>query len=306
MTRPDDVPTQLVRDLYSGRQLSERPVISFELFTPKTVEGDRKLVENTLPELIKLKPDYVSVTYGAGGGTRTKTLTLVDLIQRRYGLTAMAHLTCVGHTKSDIAGILKEAKSLGIRNILALRGDPSVGQETFIKPEGGFEYSYQLIQFIRRSGTFCVGTAGFPEGHIACREGKLVDWGYLKQKVESGADFILTQLFFDNADFFRFRDHMEQKLGVTVPICPGVLPILSAKQIARFTKLCGARVPDKVQAKLESLAGDDDGARAFGIEQATEQCEELIREGVPGLHLYCLNRVHAVSAILRNLNLSDT
>ena len=306
MTRPDDVPPQLVRDLYSGRQLSERPVISFELFTPKTVEGDRKLVENTLPELIKLKPDYVSVTYGAGGGTRTKTLTLVDLIQRRYGLTAMAHLTCVGHTKSDIAGILKEAKSLGIRNILALRGDPSVGQETFIKPEGGFEYSYQLIQFIRRTGTFCVGTAGFPEGHIACREGKLVDWGYLKQKVESGADFILTQLFFDNADFFRFRDHMEQKLGVTVPICPGVLPILSAKQIARFTKRCGARVPDKVQAKLESLASDDDGARAFGIEQATKQCEELIREGVPGLHLYCLNRVHAVSAILRNLNLSDT
>ena len=169
MTLSVNLPTRLVRDFYSGRQSSDRPVISFELFTPKTGEGDRKLIEHTLPELIGLKPDYVSVTYGAGGSTRTKTLTLVDLIQRRYGLTAMAHLTCVGHTKSDIAGILEEAKSLGIRNILALRGDPPVGQETFSKPEGGFEYSYQLIQFIRSSGNFCIGTAGFPEGHIACR-----------------------------------------------------------------------------------------------------------------------------------------
>ena len=304
MTLSVNLPTRLVRDFYSGRQSSDRPVISFELFTPKTGEGDRKLIEHTLPELIGLKPDYVSVTYGAGGSTRTKTLTLVDLIQRRYGLTAMAHLTCVGHTKSDIAGILEEAKSLGIRNILALRGDPPVGQETFSKPEGGFEYSYQLIQFIRSSGNFCIGTAGFPEGHIACRQGKVVDWGYLKNNVESGADFILTQLFFDNADFFRFRDHMVQKLGVTVPICPGVLPILSAKQIARFTKLCGARIPDRLQAKLELLASDDDGAREFGIEQATEQCEELMREGVPGLHLYCLNRAQSVSGILRNLGLS--
>ena len=304
MTLSVNLPTRLVRDFYSGRQSSERPVISFELFTPKTGEGDRKLIEHTLPELIGLKPDYVSVTYGAGGSTRTKTLTLVDLIQRRYGLTAMAHLTCVGHTKSDIAGILEEAKSLGIRNILALRGDPPVGQETFSKPEGGFEYSYQLIQFIRSSGNFCIGTAGFPEGHIACRQGKFVDWGYLKKKVESGADFILTQLFFDNADFFRFRDHIIQKLGVTVPICPGVLPILSAKQIARFTNLCGARIPDRLQAKLELLANDNDGAREFGVEQATEQCEELIREGVPGLHLYCLNRAQSVSGILRNLGLS--
>ena len=304
MTLSVNLPTRLVRDFYSNRPSSDRPVISFELFTPKTGEGDRKLIEHTLPELIGLKPDYVSVTYGAGGSTRTKTLTLVDLIQRRYGLTAMAHLTCVGHTKSDIAGILEEAKSLGIRNILALRGDPPVGQETFSKPEGGFEYSYQLIQFIRGSGNFCIGTAGFPEGHIACQQGKVVDWGYLKNKVESGADFILTQLFFDNADFFRFRDHMVQKLGVTVPICPGVLPILSAKQIARFTKLCGARIPDRLQARLELLASDDDGAREFGIEQATEQCEELMREGVPGLHLYCLNRAQSVSGILRNLGLS--
>ena len=304
MTLSVNLPTRLVRDFYSNRPPSDRPVISFELFTPKTGEGDRKLIEHTLPELIGLKPDYVSVTYGAGGSTRTKTLTLVDLIQRRYGLTAMAHLTCVGHTKSDIAGILEEAKSLGIRNILALRGDPPVGQETFSKPEGGFEYSYQLIQFIRSSGNFCIGTAGFPEGHIACRQGKLVDWGYLKKKVESGADFILTQLFFDNADFFRFRDHIIQKLGVTVPICPGVLPILSAKQIARFTNLCGARIPDRLQAKLELLANDNDGAREFGVEQATEQCEELIREGVPGLHLYCLNRAQSVSGILRNLGLS--
>ena len=296
-------PVRLIRDIHAGRAAGDRPVISFEFFTPKTEEGDRKLLDDTVPALLALEPDYCSVTYGAGGSTRTRTLTLVDAIQKRYRLTTMAHLTCVGHTKEEIAGILNEAQALGIRNILALRGDPPAGETKFVTPAGGFEYSYQLVEFIRRHGDFCIGTAGFPEGHMACREGKQTDWGYLKQKIAAGADFVLTQLFFDNADFLQFRDHMVRALGVTVPICPGVLPIQSARQIVRFTQLCGARVPAALEAKLTSLANDDAGAQAFGIEYATKQCEELVREGVPGLHLYCLNRAHSATEILRNLAL---
>ncbi|HAK55710.1 MAG TPA: methylenetetrahydrofolate reductase [NAD(P)H] [Acidobacteria bacterium] len=293
-----------ISDLHAARQAGDRPVISFEFFTPKTEAGDVKLMEVTMPALLELAPDYVSVTYGAGGTTRTKTLTLVDAIQKQFDLTTMAHLTCVGHTRDEIAAILDEAKALGIRNILALRGDPPAGESEFSKPEGGFEFSYQLVDFIRKhGGDFCIGTAGFPEGHLACADGKLADWGYLKQKVDAGADFVLTQLFFDNADFFAFRDHMVNELGVTVPICPGILPILSSKQITRFTQLCGARMPMALQTRLEDLADDDAGATAFGIEYATRQCEELIREGVPGLHLYSLNKAHSVSAILGNLGL---
>jgi len=292
-----------IRDLHSAREPGDRPVISFEFFTPKTDAGDVKLMEVTMPALMALAPDYVSVTYGAGGGTRAKTLTLVDAIQKQFDLTAMAHLTCVGHTRDEIAAILDEAKALGIRNILALRGDPPAGEAEFTTPDGGFEFSYQLVEFIRAHGDFCIGTAGFPEGHLACEGRKLADWGYLKQKVDAGADFVLTQLFFDNADFFAFRDHMVRQLGVTVPICPGILPILSSKQITRFTHLCGARIPAALQTRLEDLADDDAGATAFGIEYATAQCEELIREGVRGLHLYSLNKAHSVAAILGNLGL---
>ena len=305
MTSPRGRSTGLIRDIHAARQAGDRPVISVEFFTPKTERGDRKLLEETVPTLLDLSPDYCSVTYGAGGSTRAKTLTLVDAIQKRYGLTAMAHLTCVGHTREEIGGILDEAQALGIRNVLALRGDPPAGEAEFVKPDGGFEYSYQLVEFIRQHGEFCIGTAGFPEGHIACRDGRQTDWGYLKQKVDAGADFILTQLFFDNADFLGFRDHMVEALGVTVPICPGILPILSAKQITRFTQLCGARIPVPLETKLASLAGDDAGATAFGIEYATVQCEELIREGVPGLHLYCLNKAHSVTAIVQNLGLDS-
>ena len=295
----------LICDIHAARQPGDRPVISLEFFTPKTEQGDRRLLDETLPALLNLAPDYVSVTYGAGGSTRAKTLTLVDAIQKRYGLTAMAHLTCVGHTQDDVAGILDEAQALGIRNILALRGDPAGGETEFVKPVGGFEYSYQLVEFIRAHGDFCIGTAGFPEGHMACGGGKRTDWGYLKQKVDAGADFVLTQLFFDNADFLEFRDHMVRALGVTVPICPGVLPILSSGQIARFTQLCGAKIPAPLQAKLEALAGDDAGATAFGIEYATAQCEALVREGVPGLHFYCLNKAHSAGEIIRNLGLAN-
>ena len=295
---------QFIRDIHAAQQGSDRPVVSFEFFPPKTEEGDRNLLEKTIPALLELKPDYCSVTYGAGGSTRDKTLMIVDRVQRDHGLTAMAHLTCVNATADEIADVLAQAKSLGIKNILALRGDPPGGNGEFRKTEGGFEFSYQLVEFIRRVGGFSVGTAGFPEGHMTCQAGKQVDWQHLKAKIDCGADFVLTQLFFDNNDFFEFRDYLTKNLGVNVPICPGILPILSAGQIQRFTGMCGARLPIPLLSRLEDLKADDEAATEFGIEYATRQCEELIAGGVPGIHFYTLNKSRSTTAILRNLGLA--
>jgi methylenetetrahydrofolate reductase (NADPH) len=295
---------QFIRDIHTARKRENRPVISFEFFPPRTEEGDRNLLEKTIPALMSLKPDYCSVTYGAGGSTREKTLGIVDRIQRQHGLTAMAHLTCVNSTQEQLGEVLAQAKALGIKNILALRGDPPNVGTDFQKTEGGFEYSYQLVQFLREVGGFCIGTAGFPEGHIACKEGKYVDWRRLKEKIECGADFVITQLFFDNADFLEFRDFMARKMSVQIPFCPGVLPILSGSQIKKFTTLCGARIPQKMLARLEELGDDDAAVTEYGIEYATRQCEELLKEGVTGIHFYTLNKVNSTTRILKNLGLA--
>jgi methylenetetrahydrofolate reductase (NADPH) len=294
---------QFVRELYAARRPSGRPVISFEFFPPKTDEGDRTLFEKTLPALLAAKPDYCSVTYGAGGSTREKTLMIVDRIQREHHLTAVAHLTCVCATREQIGDLLRQIKALGAKNVLALRGDPPGGGE-FQATAGGFEFSSQLVRYIREHGDLCIGVAGFPEGHIACKEGKYVDWEHLREKVDAGADFILTQLFFDNADFFEFREHITKKLGVTVPIVPGIVSILSSAQIKRFTAMCGARIPAKLGEKLEALGADDAATAEFGIEYATKQCEELIRAGVPGIHFYTLNKAPATVRIVKNLGLA--
>jgi methylenetetrahydrofolate reductase (NADPH) len=294
---------QYIRDIHAAAA-GKRPVISFEFFPPKTEEGDRALLEKTIPALMRLRPDYCSVTYGAGGSTRDKTLGIVDQIQRKHGLTAMAHLTCVNSTREQLGEVVEQARGLGIKNILALRGDPPGGTGEFRTTPGGFEFSYQLVRFLRELGGFSIGTAGFPEGHIACKEGKHVDWHRLKAKIDEGADFVLTQLFFDNADFFEFRDYLVKKLGVTVPICPGVLPILSAAQIKRFTTMCGAKMPSALVDRLNQMADDDEGATAYGIEYATRQCEELLRGGVPGIHFYTLNKVRSTTEVTKNLGLA--
>jgi methylenetetrahydrofolate reductase (NADPH) len=192
---------RFIRDIYKTKMAAAQPVISFEFFPPKTDEGDRNLLERQLPALMATHPDYCSVTYGAGGTTRDKTLMIVDRIQREHQLTALAHLTCVNHTRAEILALLERFRGLGCQNILALRGDPPGGGEFQATPDG-FAYSAQLVKFIRQNGDFSVGTAGFPEGHIACKAGKLVDWGYLGEKIQAGADFVLTQLFFDNAEYF--------------------------------------------------------------------------------------------------------
>lgn len=295
-------PVALVRDLYAAKRVAVQPVISFEFFPPKTEEGERNFFDKTLPQLAALKPDYCSVTYGAGGSTRDKTLAIVEAIQQRHGLPAMAHLTCVGSTEAHIREIIEHARERGIRNILALRGDPPAGASEFQRTEGGFEYAWQLVKLLRETDGFSIAVAGFPEGHVACREGKHADWRHLKEKIDRGADFVLTQLFFDNRDYFEFRDHLA-RLGATVPLVPGIIPIQSGVQVKKLTQLCGAKLPVPLLAKLDELAHDENASAEFGIEYATRQCEGLLRAGAPGIHFYTLNRVRSTTRILHNLGL---
>lgn len=294
---------QLIRDIYAAQSRQNRPVVSFEFFPPKTPEGDRTLLEKTLPALLSTKPDYCSVTYGAGGSTRDKTLSIVSAIQQQHGLTAVAHLTCVDSTREQVGELLNQIRALGVRNLLALRGDPPGGGD-FVPTPGGFEYASQLVDFIRQKGDFSIGVAGFPEGHIACKQGREVDWEHLKRKIDAGADVVLTQLFFNNDDFLTFRDHMVKKLGVTIPIVPGIVSILSGSQIKRFTAMCGASIPPALEKKLDELGTDDQAVADFGVEYATAQCEGLLRAGAPGIHFYTLNRARATTRILNNLKLA--
>jgi methylenetetrahydrofolate reductase (NADH) len=294
---------RFIRDIFPGAREARRPVISFEFFPTKTPEGERTLLEKTIPALGQLKPDFCSVTYGAGGSTREKTLAIVDRIQRQHGLTAMAHMTCVNATREYTAGVLEQARALGITNILALRGDPPGGVGAFEKTEGGFEYSYELVRFIKDIGSFSIGVAGFPEGHIAQTDGKYADWQHLKHKIDQGADFVITQLFFNNRDYFEFRDYLTS-LGATVPLVPGIMPILSAAQIKRMVALCGADLPRPFVTELEKRGDNDEAVAQFGIEYATQQCEELLREGAPGLHFYTLNKSRSTVQVVDNLNLA--
>ncbi len=293
---------QHIRDIFSTARQTDRPVVSFEFFPAKTDEGERALLEKTIPALRELNPDFCSVTYGAGGGTRGKTLAIVDRIQREQDLTTMAHLTCVNATRAETLAVLNQTKALGIKNVLALRGDPPSGSE-FEKTEDGFEYSYELVRFVREAGDFSVGVAGFPEGHVDCKEGKHADWYRLKNKIEHGADFVITQLFFRNSDYLECRDFLA-RLGVTVPIVPGILPILTTAQIKRFIALCGADLPANLVAELEKRGDDNEAVTQFGIEYATEQCEELLREGAPGLHFYTLNKSRSTTEVMNNLALT--
>ena len=293
---------RFIRDIYEQARADRRPVISLEFFPTKSEEADRTLLERTIPALRELHPDFCSVTYGAGGSTREKTLAIVDRIQREQDITAMAHLTCVSATIEETGEILERTRELGIKNILALRGDPPSGVCEFVRTNGGFEYSYELVRYIRAAGGFSIGVAGFPEGHVACREGKHVDWERLHAKIDQGADFVVTQLFFQNCHYFECREFLAKR-GVTVPIVPGILPILNASQVKRFVALCGAALPQPLLAELERLGDDDRAVAEFGVEYATKQCDDLLRQGAPGLHFYTLNRAASTTAVLNNLAL---
>ena len=294
---------QSIHEIHESCRAAGRPAVSFEFFPPKTPEGEKNLLEKTIPALLELKPDYCSVTYGAGGTTRDKTIGIVDRIQREHGLTTMMHLTCVNSTKDELASVLAEAKERGIRNILALRGDPPPGAAEWKATEGGFTYSSELVAFLKELGGFCIGTAGFPEGHIAQKGGKIDDWRFLREKITAGADFVVTQLFFDNEDFFTFHSYLELH-EVKVPIIPGILPVSSAKQTKKFTEMCGAHLPERFLKRLDELGDDDEAAAKYGIEYATEQCRVLLKSGVQGLHFYTLNKAASTTAIVRNLGLA--
>ena len=291
-----------IRDIHADKQVTGQPTISFEFFPFKTPQGEATFFGKTLPALMTAKPDYASVTYGAGGSTREKTLEIVERIQNDFGLTTMAHLTCIKHTRAEIGGILDEAANRGIQNILALRGDPPPG-ENWAQTEGGFEYASELIAFLRERGGFGIGAAGFPEGHIDCVEGRETDWRHLVGKINSGADFVITQMFFDNADYFRLADFLKGQ-GVAAPLFPGIIPVANAGQIKKFSAMCGAKLPESFASRLDELGDDAEAVREYGIEYATAQCRELLDRGAPGLHFYTLNKSKAVLQILGNLGLA--
>ncbi|HEX4125248.1 MAG TPA: methylenetetrahydrofolate reductase [NAD(P)H] [Tepidisphaeraceae bacterium] len=276
-----------------------KPTISFEFFPPKNEVGFAQLYQ-TVGELHPLKPSYVSVTYGAGGSTRQKTVDLVERIQNELKIRSMAHLTCVGHTADEIGGILDDLWNSGIRNVLALRGDPPAGQAQFVATAGGFANADALTKFVRERHDFCVGVAGYPEGHPQCLN-KTRDLEHLKRKVDNGGSFVVTQLFFDNRDFYEFRDNA-RKMGINVPIVAGLMPILNVNQIKRFISMCGAKIPHPLLMKLESLEADPEAVYTAGVEYATQQCQDLLTEGVDGIHFYTLNRSKATVQICKALN----
>jgi methylenetetrahydrofolate reductase (NADPH) len=289
-----------ISDLFARNQ----PLFSFEFFPPKTEAGVASLAR-TVRDLKELTPDFVSVTYGAGGSTRDRTVELVTRIQREEGMRAMAHLTAVGATRDEIAALVDRLVDAGIRNIIPLRGDPPAGSTEFVVTPGGFAYASELVAFIRQrhGDRLCLAGAGYPEGHPQCRDLDR-DMKHLVAKVEAGIDFIITQLFFDNRHYFDFVARA-RRAGITVPIIPGIMPITDAAQIERITRMCGASVPPLLLAELDRRRDDPAATMQLGLAQATAQCIGLIAGGAPGIHFYTLNQSPATRMILTALRIAN-
>ena len=275
-----------------------RPAFSFEFFPPKTDEGHRTL-EGTLEVLRDDAPDFVSMTYGAGGTTRTSTVELTRWIKQDLGIEAMAHLSCVGEPTERLVEILTEIDAAGVDNVLALRGDPPRGETEWQPHPGGLHYSVELIRLIRERFDFCVGAACFPEIHPDAPD-RESDLSYARAKQEAGAGFLITQLFFDNELYFGFVEEA-RAAGITVPIVPGIMPITNYGQIKRFTEMCGASIPDELERELNGRADDPEAVAELGVAYATLQCSDLLARGAPGIHFYTLNRSPATRAILAAL-----
>jgi methylenetetrahydrofolate reductase (NADPH) len=292
---------RIVDRLTANPSQSSGPCFSFEFFPPKTDDGVAQLFA-TLRDLAELKPGFVSVTYGAGGSTRQRTLELVSAIKRETGIEAMAHLTCVGHGRAELREILGRFRDAGIENVLALRGDPPKDQSSFVPAPDGFSHGSELAAFIRDEGFgFCVGGACYPEGHL--ESPTLVDdLAHLKTKVDAGVSFLITQLFFDNAFYFHFVERA-RAAGITCPIVPGIMPITNFEQIDRFTRMCGATIPMKLRLQLEKRKDDPDAVLQLGVAHATVQCVDLLANGAPGIHFYTLNRSRASRMIMTALSL---
>lgn len=273
---------------------------SFELFPPKTEKGYANLL-NTIKQLASLNPDYISCTYGAGGGSREKTFDVVEHIQKEHNIIGIAHLTCVMHTKEEIKNILEDIKSRDIHNILALRGDPPQDNPDWQPGEDNFHYSSELCHFTRQNfgNYFGIGVAGFPEGHLLCPD-RDKDVQYLKMKIDNGADFVITQLFFNNDDYFQYVSRL-MKLGVTKRIIPGVLPITNYEGLIKFCAMCGAAVTDEVHEIFKPIKDDPQKTLKAGIDFAVRQCKELLDGGAPGIHFYSLNKFEPTATILNQI-----
>jgi methylenetetrahydrofolate reductase (NADH) len=279
---------------------ADEPVFSFEFLPPKTEEGWQNLRE-ALQSLAALEPDFASVTYGAGGSTRDRTVEVTKWLKQELGIEAMAHLSCVGTTREELCEILDGIQEAGIENVLALRGDPPRGQTEWRPHPGGLHYSTELATLISERYPFGIGGACFPEIHPEA-EDLAHDLRFLRQKVEAGATFLITQLFFDNELYFRFVEEA-RAAGIEVPILPGIMPITDLKQIKTITGMCGATIPPSLLEQLEIRAGDPDAVQELGVSYATLQCAELLARGAPGIHFYTLNRSPATRAILSALKL---
>jgi methylenetetrahydrofolate reductase (NADPH) len=276
------------------------PSFSFEFFPPKTEDGERNL-ESALAELSLMRPTFVSVTYGAGGTLeqRNKTIDIVTSIKDRFGLETMAHFTCVGATVQELHSTLDHMRDAGIENVLALRGDPPQGETDWSATEGGLSYSRELVELIRANYDFAIGAACFPEVHIHATSAE-DDLRYTREKVEAGARFLITQLFFDNAHYFEFVARAREA-GIDVPIVPGIMPITNFAQVKRMTQMCGSTFPPGLLRELEVRADQPDAVTDFGVAYATLQCAELLANGAPGIHFYTLNKSPATRAILSAL-----
>ncbi|GBE14223.1 MAG TPA: methylenetetrahydrofolate reductase [NAD(P)H] [Proteobacteria bacterium] len=270
-----------------------RPALSFEFFPPRNPESEHVLDE-TVGKLRRFNPDFVSVTYGAGGSTREKSLYWTTGIREKYGLNVMMHLTCIASSRRDIQDICRRLRMEGISNILALRGDPSRDLPDY-RIQKDFRFAYELVEYLRETDDFSIGVAGYPEGHLdAVSLGRDIE--NLKRKVDAGADFIITQLFFDNRHFFDFMDRVAAA-HIEIPVIPGIMPITNAGQVQRFTEMCGATVPGEIKGRIDNT---EDVFRV-GVDYAIEQCKELLDFGVPGLHFYTLNRNRATEEILAGI-----
>ncbi|MFH1362177.1 MAG: methylenetetrahydrofolate reductase [NAD(P)H] [bacterium] len=277
------------------------PTLSFEFFPPKTAEQEAHLFE-VLAKLKDFKPDFASVTCGALGSNVDKTLFWVKEIKEKFRIEPVAHLTCVAATRESMKKQLDELEAAGVNNVLALRGDPPQGEEEFVPPANGFAHACELVAFIKeQKPDFCVGVAGYPEGHPET-ESLTKDIECLKLKIDVGADYVITQLFFDNKFFFDFIGRCKQQ-GISIPIIPGVMAITGVKQIKKLTQMCGAAIPQDLLQKLEAADGDKEGVKKIGVEQAIAQCQGLIKAKVSGLHFFVMNQSGPISAILGQLEM---
>lgn len=276
-----------------------RPLRSLEFFPPKDEVGVQAL-RATAIALQRIKPDFVSVTYGAGGTTRERTAQVSSILRDECNFTVMPHLTCVGHSRAELSEVAERIHSSGFRNIMALRGDPPKGETTFTPYKDGLRYGSDLVELLKsRHPDFCLGVGGYPERHPEASSAD-IDLVNLKRKIDAGADFITTQLFFDNTVYFRFVDRC-RAAGIAIPIVPGIMPVLSLKQIQRFTTMCGATLPQKLITRLEAAAENTDVVDTLGIDWALTQIRELLAQGAPGYHLYILNRAKAALALAAGL-----